>query len=242
MSIASGVSIYGNGIDLACAFKSFAVAGEQATLDATVLCNTGQSKSYELGFKSGTVTAEGVWKYDQTNADEIHNILSAALANSAQVVLTAGYAALAVGDPCTLTDGIVKTYGIQTPLEQLIMCSAEFEGDGGVSFGRWLFNAEVDTTTTNGTSVDNSASTANGGLFHVHYQNGAGTEDLTAKIQHSANNSTWADLGTITLSNLTGFGASSLEIAAGTTVNRYIRAQIAVAQGALNVQAAFARR
>jgi hypothetical protein len=135
-----------------------------------------------------------------------------------------------------------QRYSITTPLGQAISNNFNLESNNGINFGKWMFNAEVDTTTTNGTSVDNAASTANGGLFQVHYQNGAGTEDLTAKIQHSTDNSVWADLGTITVSNITGFGASSLAIAAGTTVNRYTRAQIAVASGALNVQAAFARR
>jgi hypothetical protein len=42
------------------------------------------------------------------------------------------------------------------------------------------------------------------------------------KIQHSTDNSTWADLVTFAASTAVGF--ERVEVAAGTTVNRYLRA------------------
>lgn len=241
MALAKSLSFYFNGIDLApMAIKDFEASGEKEELDTTTLGDS--ARAYVTGFQAGSLSASGVWAFDQTNLDEIHNLFSTAFTTGNEGVLTATLATAAVGVDCVMMNVVETSYGIETPLGALIMCSADFRATTGFGFGKWLFNAEVDTTTTNGTGVDKGSATTNGGLFHVHWQNGAGTEDLTAKIQHSTDNVTFADLGTITQSNLTGFGAASLEIAAGTTVNRYVRAQIAVAQGALNVQAAFARR
>lgn len=241
MALAKNLSFYFNGIDLApMAIKDFDAAAEAEELDTTTIGDS--VRSWVTSFKTGTVSANGVWDHNGTDLDEIHNLFSSAFATGTEGVLSATLAAAAVNVPTLMLNTVETSYGIETPLGQLIMANANFRATTGVCFGRWLFNAEVDTTTTAGTTVDGTTATANGGLFHVHYQNGAGTEDLTAKIQHSTNDSVWTDLGTITLTNLTGFGASSLEVAAGTTVNRYVRAQIQVAQGALNVQAAFARR
>jgi hypothetical protein len=240
MAIAKNLSFYMNGVSLAEAINSFSPDATVEIIDATAIAHTYRVK--EIGFKNGMMSGSGYFKYDQTNLDEIHNVMSAAFAAGTESVVTASLEALAVGGVAIMLNPTQQSYSITTPLGQAISNNFNLESNNGINFGKWMFNAEVDTTTTNGTSVDNAAATANGGLFQVHYQNGAGAEDLTAKIQHSTDNSVWADLGTITVSNITGFGASSLAIAAGTTVNRYTRAQIAVASGALNVQAAFARR
>jgi hypothetical protein len=238
MALARGLAIYCNGVSLP--LTDFSVTAEAEELETTHLGLT--ARTFVTGFMSGTLGITGIWDYDQTNADEIHNILSAAMTGRTENVVTVALGTFTSGTDAHLLNCVETSNTLDAESGQLIQMSADFRATTGVNFGKCLFNAEVDTTTTNGTSIDGAAATSNGGLFQVHYQNGAGTEDLTAKIQHSTDNSVWADLGTITVSNITGFGASSSEIARGTTVNRYIRAQIAVAQGALNVQAAFARR
>lgn len=241
MALAKQLSFYCNGIDLAAnAIKSFDASGEAEELDTTTLGDS--MKSFITGYTNGTLSAEGIWAFDSTDLDEIHNIFTTAFISGAEAVITATLAPAAVGVDTIMMNAVETSYGINNELGALIMVTADFRATTGMAIGKWLFNAAVDTTTTNGTGVGKGATTSNGGLFQVHWQNGAGTEDITAKIQHSPDNATWADLGTITKTNVTGFGADSLEIAPGTTVDEYIRARIAVAQGAVNVQAAFARR
>lgn len=241
MATAKQVSVYVNGVDLgASAFTQFTEGGTREALDATKVGSG--SREYELGLRDGTISAEGIFSADAVNADDIHDILGAAFRNGTTNVVTASRRLLAVGGPAMLMNAVGTSYAVDNPTGQLVMVSAEMQSLTGYDTGSWLFSASVNTTTTTGTAVDNAALTSNGGIFHVHYQGGTGTQDLTAKIQHSTNNSTWADLGTVTVNDITGFGARSLEIAAGTTVNRYVRASIQVAQGALTVQAAFARR
>ena len=238
MSLARGLAIYCNGVSLP--LTDYSISAEAEELETTHLGLT--NRTFVTGFMNGTLDITGIWDYDSTNLDEIHNILSAAIISRGENVVTISLGSFANGTPAFLLNSIENSNNMNADNGALIIMDASFRATTGINFGKAFFNAEVDTTTTNGTSIDNAAATANGGFFQIHYQNGAGTEDLTAKVQHSTDNSVWVDLGTITLSNLTGFGASSLEIAAATTVHRYARAQIAVAQGALNVQAAFARR
>jgi hypothetical protein len=238
MAVAKGLSFYANGVNLAGAFTQFDAQAEREELDATVLSNT--SRAYQLAFKSGMLSASGLFVYDQTNADEIHNIMSAAFAAGSSVICDASLETLAIGGVAILLDGIVTSYGIETPLGQLITVSANLRSTTGLNFGKWHFNSAVNNTTSNGTSIDNSASSSNGGIFHVQVQNPSGLAG-SCKIQHSTDGSTWADLGTVTLTAAL-LEALSLEIAAGTTVNRYTRAQPTATGGSITFQAAFARR
>jgi hypothetical protein len=77
---------------------------------------------------------------------------------------------------------------------------------------------EAETTTFDGTSVDNGASSAFGGVGHIHVTAFSGTS-ATVKIQDSANDSSWADL--ITFANVTGVGAERLLVAG--QVDQYLR-------------------
>ena len=91
-------------------------------------------------------------------------------------------------------------------------------------------------------SVDNSASSANGGFGILHVPtNSVSGGTTTIKIQHSANDSTWADL-----ISFTAVGASTktsqLSAVSG-TVNRYLRATASTAgsSGSITYMLSFAR-
>lgn len=85
--------------------------------------------------------------------------------------------------------------------------------------------AETDGNAHDYDGIDETAAaiSANGGMAHLHVTAFAGT-DVTFKVQHSVNNTDWTDLGTFT--QLTAVGSQRLPIALGTTINRYVRAQI----------------
>jgi hypothetical protein len=242
MAVAKQISIYGNGVNLGRAFKEFSPTGDVEALDATTLYDT--SKVYELGFKSGQVSASGVWKYDQTNVDEIHNIITAAYVAGSSVVLTASYEALAVGSPALLLSGKVTKFALPTQYGQLIMVSSDFMADNGLAFGVWVFNATAVIGSTLASTVDNGVATSNGGVFHAHAQNIDLTDlsSLSIRLQHSVDGSTWVDLVALTAFEAAQFASLSVTIAAGTTVRRYLRAAVQASGGIATVQAAFARR
>ena len=79
---------------------------------------------------------------------------------------------------------------------------------------------QTDSGATNSTAVDNGASTSNGGTGIISVESlASGT--ATIKVQHSADNATFADL--LTFTNVTG--RTRERVSGGTTVNRYVRIQ-----------------
>lgn len=238
MAVAKGLSIYMNGVDLADAIQSFTPLAEVEELDNTALAAVG-NRSFESGFKSGSVNGSGVWKYDQTNLDEIHNIMSAAFTSGTEGVFTGSLEALAIDGIAILLNPIQQSFNINTPLGQLIIATFDLRSNIGIGFGRWLFNAAVVSTTTDGTTVDNGAPTSNGGVFHYHAQNPSSLAG-DIKIQHSVDDAVWVTLDTLALVGTPQEKGSST-IVAGTTIERYIRAQATATGGTITFQAAFAR-
>lgn len=241
MAVAQNISVFCNGVNLGAWLKTISFQSETQELDATVLLNN--YRSYVAGFSSGTVSAEGIYSADAANADDIHDIFKAAYAAGTSNVVTASLGTISVGDPALMLNGPQLKYSIPTTVGELVMVQAEFRATDGIGFGKWLANALISSGTTNGTSVDNSASTANGGVFQVHLHNNTAS-DCDFKVQHSSDNSSWADLTGAAVNNLSAtYASGTATVAPGTTVNRYIRLVSTITGGNTTlVSAAFARR
>jgi hypothetical protein len=130
-----------------------------------------------------------------------------------------------------------------TDLEKLT-----FQGEASedaIDFGVSLHVNQAETSLTfTGTAVDNAAQTTNGGVFVVHVTAIAGASpNVVFKVQHSTDNSTWVDLATVSAVTAAN-SARRVEVAAGTTVRRYLRV-VATEGGtttSITFVAAFARR
>lgn len=120
--------------------------------------------------------------------------------------------------------------------------SASFESTTGLELTKVLVPLGAITTTTDGTTHDGAAASANGGVGFLQITDYTGLTSVTVKIQHSTDDSIWADLATFTA--VTAANASErIEVAAGTTVHRYTRAVVTCAgAGSANVFAAFGRK
>ena len=180
---------------------------------------------------------------DATNLNAIHDVLSAAFASKAENVLTVGIGAFAVGSVCMMMDACQITYNRPIEAGVLLTVDASFRSSNGNNHGYFLRSASAAAGTHNGTGVDNGAASSNGGVFHVHLNNDTAT-DVDVKVQHSPDNSTWADLTGAVVNNLSAeYASGSATVAAGTTVDRYVRSVAVVTGGSvLNLTAAFARR
>lgn len=140
---------------------------------------------------------------------------------------TAGLGVISVweNDGSTLGDlGVLGSEAVLTTRTQSInvadmtKLSGELKGVGRLGLaGRLLHVLAARTTSADGSSVDNGASSASGGRGNLHVT--AITGAATVKIQHSTDNSSWTDL--ITFSPSTSGGSTS-EVSG--TVNRYLRA------------------
>lgn len=106
----------------------------------------------------------------------------------------------------------------------------------GVEWGRQLTaGIRTDTSATNGTGVDFTASTAFGAQAYLQVFTFAGT-DVTIKIQDSADNASWADLASAAFTTVSAARVTQ-RLATGRTdtTRRYLRAVTTTASGFTSV-------
>ena len=217
-------------------FNQASISRDNDLKDVTDFADT--SREYAKGLNSGGATLTGL--YDDTAAN-IDAILNTAFAAAAGTVLTIGPVRDTIGRAAYLLLSQKSKYEIPARVEEIVALAADIQADGGVDRGIWLHAAGAETGTVNSASVDNSASSSNGGVAHLHVSAITATS-VTVKIQHSANDSTWADLATFA-AFAPSTGSERLVVAAGTTVDRYVRCIISTFVGTTVTYAvAFARR
>lgn len=90
-------------------------------------------------------------------------------------------------------------------------------------WGKALATGATWSSTTNGVSVDGGAATSNGYIAFLHATQTAGamaSNDWAFRIEHSANDSDWATLGTFSID---GSEITADRLSGSGTVNRYTR-------------------
>ena len=144
------------------------------------------------------------------------------------------------------------TYSISSPVADVVSVSADFQAttDGTSNL---TYSGQSGVQLTTGASiaygalghlaaVDNAASSANGGFAILHVPiNTVGGGITTIKVQHSADDITYADL--ITFTTVAASTTTSELKAVSGTVNRYLRATASTAgsSGAITYMLSFAR-
>jgi hypothetical protein len=195
------------------------------------------ARSFIVGHKDGSVSFEGLYEGGETVG--VDYILHSAI-GTGPIMSVSGDGA-GVGRRAILLNAKSTSYEVSSPLTEVVAISGEAIADGGLDYGVWLACQSAITTTLTGTSVDNAASTANGGVAHLHITANSNSGTTVAKVQGSANNSTWADLVTFTTVAI-GTTATQRSIVSG-SVPRYLRALVTPAgAGSLTVSIAFSRR
>lgn len=189
------------------------------------------------GLVNASMTLEGRWESGTT----VHDELNAAVGTDNGLLVTAGPDGLAVGKPVYLSVGDISNYEVPASVSEVVGFTCEAQGDDGADWGASLHDLTAETATGNGTSVDNAASSANGGVATLHVTAASGTTpSATVKVQHSSDDSVWVDLITFTAATTS---TSERKTVTG-TVNRYVRGQwtISGTSPSFTFVAAFARR
>lgn len=215
--------VFINGYDFSNYFKSFKGGASVDALDATAFQDT--AKAYLVSaFQMGKMDLEGFYASDQATADQIDDILRPKLGNETKNVVTvAPISANTLGNYCFMASADLLNLNVDDIADGLVMETANFQSSSGLESGVILQVKTSLTATGNGSSVDNTAATTNGGAGHLHVFSKSGTSPtLDVKIQHSTDNSTWVDL--ITFTQATDITSERITVAAGTTVRRYLRA------------------
>jgi hypothetical protein len=152
---------------------------------------------------------------------------------------------LAIGNKVQLLLSKESDYEAGAPVADVVKVAITIQADQGIDPGVSLHDLVAETTTANFASVDNAAASTNGGVAHLNATilGGISSPSFTMKVQHSTDNSSWADL--VTFAAVTASGAQRIAVAAGTTVNRYVRGIISAVAGSTptcTFNIAFARR
>lgn len=178
------------------------------------------NKTYIVGQKDGVASATGFW--DSTMDAQLATLLGSAN-NSLLVIGTGGIAAT---DGCSFGNIRETNYGESSPVGDVVAFSVDFQSDNGLYNGSILENATY-TATVSGTARDNTLSTANGGAGFLIISSASGTSPTAdIKITHSADNSTYADL--VTFTQATSATSELVQVAKGTTVNRYLKVEATI--------------
>lgn len=206
--------------------------------DVTAFGTSG-AKSYIPGLKDGNISASGMFDGASGAIDSVFQTALGASVGELSVFPDTD----ALGKRGFVAECHETSYNLSSPVADVVQASAEFQATGGVDYAISLHALSAETATGNGTSVDNSASTANGGVGMLHVT--ANTQNSTSiiVIQHSADNSTFADLVTFTTVPTVTTTSEKIVVASGTTVNRYLRAIRTIAgTGSITYQTSFARK
>ena len=141
-------------------------------------------------------------------------------------VLSLGFAGNTVGETFVGAEGAyTQAYEVLGVVRQLTKANAEYAISGRVDQGFILKALAAITANTNGTAIDNAASSASGGAGHLQVTAYSGFTNIVVKVQHSPDNSVWADL--ITFATVSSAPTAERKTAAG-TVDRYTRYTVTV--------------
>lgn len=194
------------------------------SMDSAVSVDQGETttfgnsaKTYLPGLRDGTTSIGGYFDSTATTGADV--VLAAAMAGVNKVLTIAPAGLATIGLPAKLSLCNPSNYKVSTPVGGIVSFTADLPPTGGVLAG---YIAEILSAKTNAgnssSSIDNAAASSNGMTANLHctsYTSGT----LTAKVQDSADNSTFADI--ITFTALTAVGSQQASVTG--TVRRYTR-------------------
>lgn len=197
-------------LSASCYSRGFSLSSTVDTHDVTTFCD--DAKVFLTGQEAST--AQFTLIYDAAQAAHADTWKTAG--NLPVTFMPAG---AAVGDAAFLLDSIRTDYSQTTSVTGTVDATLSTVTTGDTGYGVCVATLAAITADTNGSSVDNSASSANGAVAHLHVTAFTGLTNDVIKLEHSTNNSTWTTLGTFT----TVTGTTSQRLVITGTVNRYVR-------------------
>ena len=205
--------------DLSTYLNQVSMVKETQVVDITTF--TSNDKIYLAGQGAGSVSMNGLWDPTAVSGSDV--VLDAAVGTDA--IITVGIGGITTfGNPCIMMQALDAGYQQRSTVNDAVRITVNATANGGIrAAGKILHALEAETTTENGASVNNGASSAFGGVGHLHVTAFSGT-NATVKIQDSPDDGAWADL--ITFASVTGVGAQRLTDTG--TVDQYLRYAITV--------------
>lgn len=225
--------------------RSLSAQASTDMLDVTTIENgtdpASRAKVFIVGQNTSTFSVDGPLDVDAASNGQ-YDALADIKDSSAATPITLGLAGLTAGANTWLIHALETQLQTMATRSGTVDWSAACQTDGYTDLnGVSIVDLAAVTADTNSASVNNGAATANGGVAHLHVTAYSGFTSNAIRVEHSANDSTWATLGTF--ATVTAVTSERLVIAAGTTVNQYLRVVDDVTgSGSCTRHVSFARR
>jgi len=240
--------VYLDEFDMSAYLNSTDVTHTQDTAETTAYGAT--ARAFMPSQASGTLSFGGL--YDAvTGAGSSDNEFEAILGSTTTPLLTVAIDGGTIGNRAVIARANETSYTLASPVADINSVTADFQCsadpannvDFGVASGVQLTTGAsiAHGSLGNLASVDNSASSANGGAAVLHVPTNTVDGATTIKVQHSADDAVWADLVTFTAVSASTI-TSQISAVTG-TVNQYLRvtASTAGSSGAITFMVSFAR-
>lgn len=225
--------------DLSSFMNSGQVSRSAETSETTSFGST--AKTYIVGLVDGSLSASGMF---DGSASAVDDILSSSIGSDTLSPVTFAIDGTTLGNRVSLLQAKTTKYDVSSPVGDVVSVSYDAQADGGVDQGVSLAALTSVSASTTTTSNDNTASSLNGGVAQLHVTDNTRTTTSVIKVQHSSDNSTFVDLATFSTVAIATTTSERKAVAAGTTVNRYLRTVCTLAAGSNSItyQVSFARR
>lgn len=227
----TGTRVWMDGRQAACIINEISQEAELDEAEVTTLCST--LKDYIPGLAEVTIEMEGYFDTDTVDPSATMEALFHSKISSGEVfpVTFAPNGAASLGDPVYLMNGFIQEYTIEATVDEAAMVEATMRCSSSLARGLIIHSDSTAVTTSGdggdtppGTgNVDNGSATTDGGVAVLQVSAASGTlPTLDVKLQHSDDGLVWVDL--VTFTQQTAVNGEYVTVAAGTTVNRYLRA------------------
>jgi len=231
--------IFYNGADLSSYFNEASVTEDVETAEVTTFGSS--SKSYIVGLADGTISAAGMFDGATGAIDEI---LSATLANDSSDTVTVAPDGVTHGRRSFSAAAIETSYEISSPVSDVVSANLEIQATQGLDAGFLLSGRVTVSGSASGfsTTLDQLASSTNGGTGYLHVTSNTRSGASTFKVQESTDNVTFVDL--ITFASVSASTTVGSRVAVTGSVARYVRAlhDPGVFTGSVTYTLAFARK
>ena len=199
------------------------------TIEAGAYNNT--VKQYLCGRMDGSIDFTGL--FDSSVAGTLHEALKTVAADKVAGLAWGDNAAPTVGDIAAGMPVHQSSYAVSADLDGIVASKATMKSIGtALEWGVLLANLEAVSADGNTASVDNAAASSAGAAAYLFVTGVSAGDTCSFKVQHSTNNSTWADL--ITFAATGGAIIAERATVAG-TVNRYVRVLYDVTGSAVDI-------
>jgi hypothetical protein len=198
--------------------KGYSLTAQTAALDTTVLTDT--AKTFIVGQDESSGSLDMLFDTVGTAALQFDAFKSQKATGPYPLTLCPD--GFGVGQIAVMVNAHLGNFTGASSVSDLVTCSAAFQSTGNFDVGLVVENFTAITADTTGTARDQAAGTTNGGVAHIHVTAFSGLTNNACSIEHSVDGSTgWATLASFT--TYTGLTSQRVEVAAGTTVRRYLR-------------------